>query len=100
MRVRYDWAEVQRFYDAGHGRDECAAEFGFSPIAWYKAIARGQLRAELQRQKTIDWDAVQRYYDEGHTYRQCRRRFVFASLSLDQSRSTGRRKGAAPPLAA
>ena len=81
MRVRYDWAEVQRFYDEGHGRDECAAKFGFSLIAWYKAIARGKLRAELQRQKTIDWDAVQRYYDEGHTYRECRRRFVFASLS-------------------
>ena len=51
MRVRYDWAEVQRFYDEGHGRDECAAHFGFSLIAWYKAIARGKLRAQLQRQK-------------------------------------------------
>lgn len=81
MRVRYDWNEVQRYYDEGNGRDECAAKFGFSLIAWYKAIRRGKLRAELQRQKTIDWAAVQQYYDEGHTYRQCRARFVFATAS-------------------
>ncbi len=26
MRVRYDWNEVQRYYDEGHGRDDCMAE--------------------------------------------------------------------------
>jgi hypothetical protein len=81
MRLRYDWAAVQRFYDAGHDRDACRAEFGFSLIAWYKAIRRGILRAELQRQKTIDWAVVQRFYDEGHTYRQCKEQFVFAAAS-------------------
>jgi 5-methylcytosine-specific restriction endonuclease McrA len=81
MRVRYDWSEVQRYYDAGHGRDECRAEFGFSLLAWYKAIKHGKLRALLQRQKTVDWAAVQRFYDEGHTFRECRAHFVFASLS-------------------
>ena len=81
MRIRYDWSEVQRYYDDGHGRDECAARFGFSLIAWYRAIRHGKMRAKLQRQKTIDWDAVQRYYDEGHTYRECKEHFIFAAAS-------------------
>ena len=81
MRVRYDWSEVQRYYDQGHDRDECRGRFGFSMVAWYKAIRRGTLVATLQRQKTVDWAAVQRYYDEGHTFRECRERFVFASAS-------------------
>lgn len=80
MRVRYDWNAVQRFYDAGHGRDECVAEFGFSVLAWYKAIARGKLNALTER-KRVDWSAVQRYYDEGHTFRECRARFVFSSAA-------------------
>jgi len=58
MRVRYDWGEVQRFYDAGHGRDECAAEFGFQLTAWYKAIRRGKLLAFTERQKPVDWIAA------------------------------------------
>lgn len=81
MRVRYDWNDVQRYYDEGHGRDECIEKFGFSMIAWYKAIRRGKLRAELQRQKTVDWAAVQQFYDEGHTFRECKFRFQFAAAS-------------------
>src|SRR5438874_1867452 len=27
---RYDWAEIQRFYDNGHSVTECQAHFGFS----------------------------------------------------------------------
>ena len=81
MRVRYDWNEVQRYYDEGHDRDACAAKFGFSLIAWYRAIHHGNLKAALQRQRTIDWAAVQRFYDEGHSYRECKERFAFAPAS-------------------
>ncbi len=97
MRVRYDWSEVQRYYDEGHGRDECVDRFGFSLLAWYKAIKRGKLRALLQRQKTVDWEAVQRFYDEGHTYRQCRERFVFAAASWAKAVRRGAVKSR-PPL--
>ena len=31
---RYDWAEVQRYYDAGHSVSECQAHFGFAKAAW------------------------------------------------------------------
>jgi Zn finger protein HypA/HybF involved in hydrogenase expression len=81
MRVRYDWTEVQRFYDKAQSRDACARKFGFTLVAWYMAIKRGRLRAHVERAKRVDWAAVQRYYDEGHTFRECRAQFVFASAS-------------------
>ena len=31
---RYDWAEIQRYYDAGHSVRECQAHFGFARGAW------------------------------------------------------------------
>src|ERR1700736_5714759 len=81
MRVRYDWDAVQRYVDEGHGRDECMERFGFTLMAWYKAIRRGKLRAQLERQKRIDWGAVQQFYDEGHPFRECKFRFQFAAAS-------------------
>jgi hypothetical protein len=38
---RYDWAIVQRFYDAGHSVRECQARFGFSRQTWSAAVSRG-----------------------------------------------------------
>ena len=85
MRVRYDWNEVQRYYDEGHGRDECVEKFGFSRVAWYRAITSGKLHAYLERQKPVDWAAVQRFYDQGHSYRQCKDRFGFAAASWSKA---------------
>lgn len=42
---RYDWATIQRFYDAGHSYHECMERFGFSPCAWIEARRRGVLQA-------------------------------------------------------
>jgi hypothetical protein len=41
---RYDWDEVQRFYDAGHSIRECCSTFGFCTEAWYQAVERGAVR--------------------------------------------------------
>jgi hypothetical protein len=38
---RYDWREVQVYYDAGHTVRECAAHFGFSSKSWFDAVKRG-----------------------------------------------------------
>jgi len=38
---RYDWREVQRFYDEGHSVHECRARFGFSCATWNAAVKRG-----------------------------------------------------------
>jgi hypothetical protein len=54
------------------------ARFGFTAVAWYKAIQRGRLRAAVSVTR-YDWAAVQRYYDEGHTFRECQTRFGFAA---------------------
>lgn len=42
-RRRYDWAEVQRYYDEGHSYYECRRRFGFCSAAWYKARERGEI---------------------------------------------------------
>jgi transposase len=40
---RYDWAEVQRFYDLGHSISECQAHFGFARKTFMDAVKRGDL---------------------------------------------------------
>jgi hypothetical protein len=40
---RYDWAEVQRFYDQGHSITECQEHFGFARKTFMDAVARGAL---------------------------------------------------------
>jgi len=49
-RRKFDWPEVQRFYDAGHTYRECARRFDFAAASWSKAVARGELRARARRQ--------------------------------------------------
>src|SRR4051794_11616612 len=38
---RYDWAEVQSFYDKGHSVRACVERFGFSRQTWHAAVQRG-----------------------------------------------------------
>ena len=75
MRVRYNWNEVQRYYDEGHGRDDCMERFGFSLDCWYKAIYGKRLNAAIAQPKRYNWVAVQAHYDEGRSARACRRHF-------------------------
>jgi 5-methylcytosine-specific restriction endonuclease McrA len=82
-RKIYDWAEVQRFVDGGHGFVDAQKHFGFSHTAWIKAIKREALRAAdrpfTDRRRRYDWAAVQAYYDEGHLYEECLSRFGFTA---------------------
>lgn len=41
---RYDWDEVQGFYDRGHSVRECQARFGFSSKTWHDAVQRGAVK--------------------------------------------------------
>jgi hypothetical protein len=43
FRRRYDWAEVQRYYDEGHSITECQERFGFSRKTWHDARLRGDV---------------------------------------------------------
>jgi 5-methylcytosine-specific restriction endonuclease McrA len=42
---RYDWDEVQRYYDAGHTVRECREHFGFANKTWNDAVRRGAVSA-------------------------------------------------------
>jgi 5-methylcytosine-specific restriction endonuclease McrA len=43
-RRRYDWAEVQAYYDDDHSFRQCKAKFGFNANSWTKAARRGEIR--------------------------------------------------------
>jgi hypothetical protein len=47
-RRKYDWSEVQAYYDAGHTYAECKAHFGFQPDSWTDAVKRGELNARAR----------------------------------------------------
>jgi 5-methylcytosine-specific restriction endonuclease McrA len=44
-RRRYDWREVQAYYDEGHSVRQCQAKFGFSTETWHKACKRGEMKS-------------------------------------------------------
>ena len=48
-RRRYDWAEIQAYYDEGNSVRRCIERFGFGLAAWGKAVKRGDVRARPQR---------------------------------------------------
>lgn len=41
---RYDWAEIQRYYDEGHSVSECQLRFGFARETWNAARRRGAVQ--------------------------------------------------------
>jgi DNA-binding CsgD family transcriptional regulator len=42
---RYDWNEVQLYYDDGHSVRDCQEHFGFSRQTWHAAVNRGAVVA-------------------------------------------------------
>lgn len=43
VRRRYDWTEVQRFYDEGHSITQCQERFGMARKTFYDAVLRGAI---------------------------------------------------------
>lgn len=43
MKYRYDWSEIQRFYDGGNSYRACRKKFGFASVSWTKAVSRGDI---------------------------------------------------------
>ena len=39
----HDWAEVQQYYDAGNGVNQCRRQFGICTITWYNAVGTGKV---------------------------------------------------------
>ena len=40
---RYDWEQVQRYYDQGNSVRDCITRFGFSRHSWHAAVQRGAI---------------------------------------------------------
>jgi 5-methylcytosine-specific restriction endonuclease McrA len=45
---RYDWAEIQAYYELRHSVRECRARFGFSTRSWNDAVKRGDVQPRPQ----------------------------------------------------
>jgi HNH endonuclease len=45
---RYDWSEIQRYYDAGHSITECQLHFGFARKTFWDACKRGDVTTRPQ----------------------------------------------------
>src|SRR3954470_6713009 len=82
---RHDWAEVQRYYDAGHSISECQRHFGFARAAWMNAARRGDVVARPQA-KPIDAMLVQR---SPHGRWNLKRRLIAAGLKQSACESCG-----------
>jgi 5-methylcytosine-specific restriction endonuclease McrA len=39
----HDWSEVQKYYDQGHGTNECRRHFGICTAVWYGAKKAGKI---------------------------------------------------------
>ena len=39
----HDWAEVQRYYDAGHSGRQCMKQFGIYAAVWHNAAKHGKI---------------------------------------------------------
>jgi 5-methylcytosine-specific restriction endonuclease McrA len=43
-RRRYNWTEVQIYYDIGHSYRQCKAKFGFCAASWTNAVKRREIK--------------------------------------------------------
>jgi hypothetical protein len=50
---RYDWSEIQMYYDDGNSRRDCQKKFGFNAASWWKAVKRGAI---VPRPQTMSLD--------------------------------------------
>jgi hypothetical protein len=48
-RAKHDWAEIQAYYDVGHGQRECIRHFGLDHGTWDKARKTGRIITQDRR---------------------------------------------------
>ena len=66
---RYDWAEIQRYYDEGHTVRECEERFGFARASWTAARRRGAVVARSVRRPIEEYLVVGRRTNRHHLKR-------------------------------
>jgi 5-methylcytosine-specific restriction endonuclease McrA len=43
-RRKFDWAQIQDYYDQGHTYRQCRKQFNFCAASWTNAVRRGEIR--------------------------------------------------------
>lgn len=55
IKIRYDWKEIQKYYDEGHSYRECMQKFGFCNQTWAKAKKRGEIQPRSQKSLDVSY---------------------------------------------
>lgn len=91
-RLKYDWTQIQAFYDCGHSYGECRQRFGFRPASWTKAIKRGQLSVRARR------DALARIHLPSRSRATVKRRLLTAGILVNECEDCGLSEWRGKPL--
>ena len=64
-KLKYDYSEIQSFYNEGHTRDECCKMFGISPSGYDRAVRKGLIvtRSISESQKISKGRFLRRHTD-------------------------------------
>jgi 5-methylcytosine-specific restriction endonuclease McrA len=84
-RQRYDWAEIQAYYDSGHTYRETKARFGFSSGAWGKAVEAGRIVTRRNVTSIQTWLVAHSTVNRQHL----KRRLVDAGLKENRCEECG-----------
>jgi hypothetical protein len=87
VQRRYDWAEIQAYYDSGHTYRETKARFGFSSGAWGKAVEAGKLVTRRNVTSLETWLVPHSTVNRQHL----KRRLIAAGLKDDSCEACGLR---------
>lgn len=93
FRRRYDWKEVQAYYDLGHTVNECVAHFGFSKQTWHAAKNRGAI---VTRPRTMP---IEQLVAAPRNRAHLKRRLVSVGLLPDHCQACGISQWQGRPLA-
>jgi Bacterial regulatory proteins, luxR family/HNH endonuclease len=91
---RYDWAEVQRFYDLGHTISECERQFGFARATFMDAVKRGDLVTRPQRAPIETYLVVGRRTNRSHL----KQRLLAEGLKVNRCERCGLESWLGEPL--
>jgi 5-methylcytosine-specific restriction endonuclease McrA len=93
-RCRYDWAEIQAYYDAGNSYRECQARFGFNPMSWHKARLRGEIKT-----RPLGMPFEQLLVSNGGSRRNVKYRLLRSGMIINRCDHCGLREWRGKPLA-
>jgi 5-methylcytosine-specific restriction endonuclease McrA len=46
-RRKYNWADIQAYYDDGHSYRQCKRQFKFCAVSWTNAVRRGEIKPRV-----------------------------------------------------